>query len=148
MTRTTAPTLEDVARMAGVSTASISRALNDPDKVAKPTRDKIEKAIDVLGYTPNFGGRALASNRTNTVGAIIPSMANAMFASGVQAFQEVLSEAGVNLLLASTGYDPDQELRQIKALANLLDLQPFTPRFQAIMKPLQRPDIVRMNARP
>ncbi|MEM9639757.1 MAG: LacI family DNA-binding transcriptional regulator, partial [Pseudomonadota bacterium] len=116
MTRTTAPTLEDVARMAGVSTASISRALNDPDKVAKPTRDKIEKAIDVLGYTPNFGGRALASNRTNTVGAIIPSMANAMFASGVQAFQEVLSEAGVNLLLASTGYDPDQELRQIKAL--------------------------------
>ncbi|MEM8739200.1 MAG: LacI family DNA-binding transcriptional regulator, partial [Planctomycetota bacterium] len=53
MTRTTAPTLEDVARMAGVSTASISRALNDPDKVAKPTRDKIEKAIDVLGYTPN-----------------------------------------------------------------------------------------------
>lgn len=116
MTRSSAPTLEDVARMAGVSTASISRALNDPDKVAKPTRDKIEQAIDTLGYTPNFGGRALASNRTNTVGAIIPSMANAMFASGMQAFQEVLSEAGINLLLASTGYDPDQELRQIKAL--------------------------------
>lgn len=116
MTKTTAPTLEDVARMAGVSTASISRALNDPDKVAKPTRDRIEEAIEALGYTPNFGGRALASNRSNTVGAIIPSMANAMFASGVQAFQEVLSEAGVNLLLASTGYDPEQELRQIKAL--------------------------------
>lgn len=116
MTKTTAPTLEDVARMAGVSTASISRALNDPDKVAKPTRERIEEAIEALGYTPNFGGRALASNRSNTVGAIIPSMANAMFASGVQAFQEVLSEAGVNLLLASTGYDPEQELRQIKAL--------------------------------
>ncbi len=116
MSRANAPTLEDVARLAGVSTASISRALNDPDKVAKPTRDKIEKAIDALGYTPNFGGRALASNRTNTVGAIIPTMANAMFASGVQAFQEVLSEAGVNLLLATTGYDPEQELRQIKAL--------------------------------
>lgn len=116
MTRTPAPTLADVARMAGVSTASISRALNDPDKVSKPTRDRIEQAIDTLGYTPNFGGRALASNRTNTVGAIIPSMANAMFASGVQAFQEVLAEAGVNLLLASTGYDPEQELRQIKAL--------------------------------
>lgn len=116
MSKSSAPTLEDVARMAGVSTASISRALNDPDKVAKPTRDKIEAAIEALGYTPNFGGRALASNRTNTVGAIIPSMANAMFASGVQAFQEVLSEAGVNLLLATTGYDPEQELRQIKSL--------------------------------
>ncbi|GFE52554.1 transcriptional regulator [Roseobacter cerasinus] len=116
MTKISAPTLEDVARLAGVSTASISRALNDPDKVAKPTRDKIEAAIEALGYTPNFGGRALASNRTNTVGAVVPTMANAMFASGLQAFQEVLSEAGVNLLLATTGYDSEQELRQIKAL--------------------------------
>ncbi len=116
MNKSTAPTLEDVARMAGVSTASISRALNDPDKVSKPTREKIEAAIDALGYTPHFGGRVLALSRTNTVGAIIPSMANAMFASGVQAFQEVLSEAGVNLLVASTGYDPEHELRQIKAL--------------------------------
>lgn len=116
MKKNTTPTLEDVARMAGVSTASISRALNDPDKVSKPTRERIDQAIDVLGYTPNFGARALASNRTNTVGAIIPSMANAMFASGLQAFQEVLSEAGVNLLVASSGYDPQEELRQIKAL--------------------------------
>ncbi|WP_299963637.1 LacI family DNA-binding transcriptional regulator [uncultured Roseobacter sp.] len=116
MKKAAGPTLADVARMAGVSTASISRALNDPDKVAKPTRERIEQAIDTLGYTPNFGGRALASNRTNTVGAIIPSMANAMFASGVQAFQEVLDEAGVTLLLATTAYDPDHELRQIKAL--------------------------------
>ena len=116
MKKSSAPTLEDVARMAGVSTASISRALNDPDKVAKPTRERIQLAIDALGYTPNFGGKALASNRTNTVGAIIPSMANAMFASGLQAFQEVMSEAGVNLLVASTGYDPEHELRQIKSL--------------------------------
>ncbi|WVX48466.1 HTH-type transcriptional repressor CytR [Roseobacter fucihabitans] len=102
--------------MAKVSTASISRALNDPDKVSKTTRERIEKAIDALGYTPHFGGRVLAMSRTNTVGAIIPSMANAMFASGLQAFQEVLAEAGVNMLVASTGYDPQQELRQIKSL--------------------------------
>ncbi|MGC3940989.1 LacI family DNA-binding transcriptional regulator [Roseobacter sp. EG26] len=116
MAKNTAPTLEDVARMAGVSTASISRALNDPDKVAKPTREKIEQAIEALGYTSNFGGRALASSRTNTVGAIIPSLANAMFASGLQAFQEVLSEAGINLLVATTGDDPEHELRQVKSL--------------------------------
>ena len=116
MTSDTAPTLQDVARAAGVSTATISRSINDPDKVAKPTRDRIQHAIDTLGYTPNFGAKVLASNRTNTVGAVIPSMANAMFASGLQAFQEVLSEAGVTLLVASTSYDPDQELRQIKSL--------------------------------
>lgn len=111
-----APTLEDVAKLAGVSTASISRALNDPEKVADGTRKKIEEAIERLGYTPNFGGRALASNRTGTVGAVIPSMANAMFASGMQAFQEELALGGVTLLVATTGFDPEQELRQIKSL--------------------------------
>lgn len=115
-TKPAAPTLEDVARLAGVSTASISRALNEPDKVAEATRKRIEKAIDALGYTPHFGGRALASRRTNTVGAIIPSMANAMFASGLQAFQEELSTEGVTLLVATTGFDPDQEFRAIKSL--------------------------------
>lgn len=114
--KTNAPTLEDVAKLAGVSTASISRALNDPDKVAAETRKKIDAAIERLGYTPHFGGRALASNRTGTVGAVIPSMANAMFASGLQSFQEELALDGVTLLVATTGFDSEQELRQIKSL--------------------------------
>jgi len=116
MKNTGSPTLEDVAEAACVSTATISRSLNDPDKVAKETRERIQKAVDRLGYTPNFGGRVLASNRTNTVGAIIPSMANAMFASGLQAFQEVLAESGVTLLVASSGYDTEHEFRQIRSL--------------------------------
>ena len=116
MKRTTQPTLEDVARASKVSTATISRALNDPEKVAKDTLDKIREAIDTLGYTPNFGGRILASNRSNTVGAIIPTMANAMFAGGLQAFQEVLAEAGVTMLVASTGYNSENELLQIRSL--------------------------------
>ncbi len=116
MTKLNAPTLEDVAKLAGVSTASISRALNDPTKVAESTRKKIDAAIERLGYTPNFGGRALASKRTNTVGAVIPSMANAMFASGLQAFQEELAQEGVTLLVATTGFDAEQEFRQIKSL--------------------------------
>ena len=111
-----AATLEDVARVAGVSTATVSRVLNDPDKVAQTTRARVSEAVEALGYTPNFGARMLASNRTNTVGAIIPSLSNAMFASGIQAFQEVLSEAGVNMLLGSTGYSDAEELRQIKTL--------------------------------
>jgi LacI family transcriptional regulator len=58
----------------------------------------------------------LASNRSNTVGAIIPTMANAMFASGLQAFQEELATAGVTLLVASSGYDAKHELSQIRSL--------------------------------
>jgi len=77
------PTLEDVAEAARVSTATISRAINSPDKVAPHTRERIEQVIEKLGYTTNFGGRVLASNRSNTVGAVIPTMANAMFASGL-----------------------------------------------------------------
>lgn len=110
------PTLEDVARAAHVSTATISRAINSPDKVAAETRERVEQVIEKLGYTPNFGGRALASNRSNTVGAVIPTMANAMFASGLQVFQEVLSKASYNLLVASCGYNTDTELQQIKSL--------------------------------
>ena len=110
------PTLEDVARAARVSTATISRCINDPEKVAGETRARIQTVIEELGYTPNFGGRVLASNRTNIVGAVIPSMANAMFASGLQVFQEVLSQSSYNLLVASTGYNTDTELEQIKSL--------------------------------
>lgn len=112
----TPPTLQDVARASGVSTATISRALNDPDKVAKATREKIHAAIDALGYTPNFGARALASNQSNIVGAVIPSLANAMFASGLQAFQEVLSESGVTMLVATCGDSRDTELHQVRSL--------------------------------
>ena len=116
MSQKASPTLEDVAKVAQVSTATISRSINEPDKVARETRERIEQAIEVLGYTPNFGGRVLASNRSNIVGAVIPTMANAMFASGLQVFQEVLSQSSYNLLVASSGYNTDTELQQIKSL--------------------------------
>ena len=110
------PTLEDVAKAAGVSTATISRALNSPLKVARPTRERIQAVVDQLGYTPNFGGKVLASNRSNTIGAVIPTMSNAMFAGGLQAFQEVLSGAGKKLLVATAGYDANDEFEQIRSL--------------------------------
>ena len=76
----------------------------------------MRQVIDQLGYTPHFGGRALVSNRSNTVGAVIPTMNNSMFARGLQAFEETLSGAGVNLLVASSGYEPDREFAQIRTL--------------------------------
>ena len=111
-----APRLDDVARAAGVSTATVSRCLNAPGRVRPETRRRVEAAIARLGYTPHFGGRALASNRTDTVGVVIPTMENAIFARGVQAMEETLAEAGVTLLIASSGYDPARERRQVAAL--------------------------------
>ena len=83
------PTLEDVARLAEVSTATVSRCLNSPDRVVKSTRERVMAAVDQLGYAPNFGARALAAKRTNTIGAIIPTMENAIFARG-SVFAETL----------------------------------------------------------
>lgn len=111
-----APTLDDVARVAGVSTATVSRCLNAPDRLRPETRERVEAAIAHLGYTPHFGGRALASNRTNTMGVVIPTMDNAIFARGVQAMEETLAESGATLLIASSGYDPAREAHQIRAL--------------------------------
>lgn len=84
----TVPTLDDVARAAGVSTATVSRCLNSPERVVEQTRKRVMSAVEALGYTPNFGARVMAAKRTFTIGAIIPTMENAIFARGLQAFQE------------------------------------------------------------
>jgi len=99
-----APTLDDVAREAGVSTATVSRCLNLPDQVVETTRHRVMEAVNRLGYSPNFGARVLAARRTNTFGAIIPTMENAIFARGIQAFQEELRGFGITLLIASSSY--------------------------------------------
>ncbi|WP_281983200.1 LacI family DNA-binding transcriptional regulator [Thalassorhabdomicrobium marinisediminis] len=113
---TAIPTLADVAARAGVSTATVSRVLNSPDKVAPKTRERVARAVADLGYSPNFGARVMAARQTKTIGAVIPTMENAIFAKGLQAFQEALHEHGYTLLVASTGYDAEVEDAQIRAL--------------------------------
>lgn len=110
------PTLDDVARLAGVSTATVSRCLNFPKQVAEKTQTKVQAAIAELGYSPNFGAKAMASRRTHTIGAIIPTMENAVFARGLQAFQEELRSYGYTLLVASSSYRADLEQEQIRTL--------------------------------
>lgn len=110
------PTLQDVARAAGVSTATVSRCLNSPDQVIEATRQRVLEAVQQLGYSPNFGAQAMAAKRTKTIGAIIPTMENAIFARGLQAFQEELRRMGYTLLVASSSYRTDVEEEQIKTL--------------------------------
>ena len=110
------PTLQDVADLAAVSTATVSRCLNNSGHVTEKTRLKVQQAIQTLGYSPNFGAQALAAKRTNTIGAIIPTMENAIFARGMQAFQETLAENGITLIIASCSYRPELEEEQIRSL--------------------------------
>lgn len=113
---TAPPTLLDVATRAGVSTATVSRCLNFPDRVSAKAKAKVNAAVDALGYAPNFGARAMAARRTNTIGAVIPTMENAVFARGLQAFQEELRDHGFTMLVASTSYSAQVEEEQIRAL--------------------------------
>lgn len=116
MSHTPLPTLQDVADLAAVSTATVSRCLNNSGHVTEKTRLKVQQAIQTLGYSPNFGAQALAAKRTNTIGAIIPTMENAIFARGIQAFQETLAENGITLIIASCSYRPELEEEQIRSL--------------------------------
>ena len=116
VSHTPLPTLQDVADLAAVSTATVSRWLNNSGHVTEKTRLKVQQAIQTLGYSPNFGAQALAAKRTNTIGAIIPTMENAIFARGMQAFQETLAENGITLIIASCSYRPELEEEQIRSL--------------------------------
>lgn len=110
------PTLDDVARLAGVSASTVSRALNTPHRVRADTRDAVMAAVTSLGYAPDFSARALVSRRTDTVGAVVPTINNAIFARALQAMEETLSAAGVTLLIATSQYDAAREAAQVRAL--------------------------------
>ena len=110
------PRLADVAGRAGVSTATVSRVLNRPSAVTPELRKRVHAAVDALGYVPHGAARALASRRSNTIGAVVPTIDNAIFARTLQALQARLFEADLTLLLASSGYDYARERRQVQNL--------------------------------
>jgi LacI family transcriptional regulator len=108
--------LADVARLARVSLATASRALNQPDIVRDEIRERVLVAVKMLGYAPDRTAKALSSGRSHTVGAVVPTLGNAIFADGVEALQDRLGERGYTLILAHSQYRPDREFLQIKAM--------------------------------
>ncbi len=110
------PTVDDVARAAGVSTATVSRALNRPDSVRPALRGRVLAAVQRLGYVANAGARAMSLRRSGTVGVVVPTVDNAIFARGLQVFQQRMARAGQVVLLAFSDYDAAQEQTQALAL--------------------------------
>ena len=116
MARDKSPLLSDVARMAGVSVATASRTLSEPELVHPETRSRVHDAVAKLGYVPHGAARALATKRSRTIGAVIPTLDNPIFASSVQAAQRRLSDDGYTLLLGSHEYDLAVEAAVVSAL--------------------------------
>ena len=105
-----------VAEQAGVTTMTVSRFLRAPDQVARATADRIRAALQRTGYTPNKNAGMLAGRRSSIVAVIVPSIASSTFSGTVQAISDGLQAHELELLLASTNYDPQREEQQIRAV--------------------------------
>ena len=106
----------DVARLAGVSTATVSRVVNLPDQVDPDTRERVRAAIDKLRYVPHGAARALRSRRSGMIGAVVPSFDYALYARTTSALQRTLDQYGYSLVLATHYYDLATEVRVTEQL--------------------------------
>ncbi|KNZ32314.1 MAG: GntR family transcriptional regulator [Methylibium sp. NZG] len=112
MTPSTTPksvTLHDVARAAGVSLITASRALSNPAVVSAATIARVLEAVEATGYIPNLLAGGLKSRRSMTVAALVPAISVAQFLPTVQALTEALDAAGYQLILGQSGYDHSRE---------------------------------------
>lgn len=108
--------LVDVARDAGVSPATVSRAMAQPELVSVETLERVHESARKLGYRPDGMARALASGRTMTIGAIVPTLDSTIFARVLQAMQSTLTREGFQLLVASHEMNPAAETEAIRTL--------------------------------
>jgi len=102
-------TLKDVAKLAGVSPITVSRALNRPAMVAPGTLAQVREVIERTGYVPNLLAGGLASRRTRFVAAIVPAISNQVFSEPIQALTDRLWESGYQVLLGTSGYPTSRE---------------------------------------
>jgi LacI family transcriptional regulator len=116
MTAERRSTLEDVARLAGVSLGSASRALSMPEQVKPATLEKVRHAVSQLGYVRNGAAQALASRRTRTVATIYPTLSNPIFSVAIHELQQTLWKFGYQLLVASHEYKPEREIELLRTI--------------------------------
>src|ERR1700709_1958619 len=106
-----APTISDVAKAAGVSTATVSRAFSRPDMLREDTVAQIRSIADQLGYLPNPMARALSTGRQGNIAIVVPDIANPFFPPLLRAAQAAADTAGYSVFLGDSDEDPARELR-------------------------------------
>jgi DNA-binding LacI/PurR family transcriptional regulator len=116
-----AVTIGEVAKAAGVSVSTVSRALNTPDLVNAATRQRVLEASERLGYAPNPAARSLRDGRTETLGLLIPDITNPFFPPIFKAMQERARRQGYTLLVADSDEREADELETIAAISKKVD---------------------------
>ena len=108
--------MSDIARHAGVSPMTVSRALSDPSSVSEKMRRKVDAAVREFGYLPNRIAGSLSSKRSNVVGLVVPSIRNSLYAGMIQAISDVLRVNGLHLMIANSGHRLEDEEALVAAL--------------------------------
>ena len=103
-------TIKEVAQIAGVSVATVSRVINKNYYVSPEITDRVNKAIQECGYVPNSIARSLKSNATYLIGFIVSDIANSHLMSIARAIENVIRESNYNLLVCSTENDPGKKV--------------------------------------
>ncbi|MGL5151923.1 MAG: LacI family DNA-binding transcriptional regulator [Clostridium sp.] len=111
-----ATSIKDVAREAGVSIATVSRVLNDIDVVNEDTKKKVLDAIKKLGYRPNIVARSLKTQRTKTIGILIPDISSQFYPEIVRGAEDVANIYDYNIILGNSDFDVEKEKEYLKVL--------------------------------
>jgi len=112
------PTIREVAREAGVSIATVSHALSGKRPVSERTRSKIARAADRLGYRPNAIAAAMTTGRTQTLGIVVPDIANPFFGELLGAVERAAAARGYSVIASSSELDPELEARSVRTLVD------------------------------
>lgn len=111
-----ATSIKDVAREANVSIATVSRVLNNVDVVNEDTKKRVLDAIEKLDYRPNIVARSLKTQKTKTIGIIIPDISNPIYPEIVRGAEDVSNIYKYNIMLCNTDLDPSKEVEYLKVL--------------------------------
>lgn len=111
-----AVSIKDVAREAGVSIATVSRVLNDIDVVNEETKKKVLDAIKELGYRPNIVARSLKTQKTKTIGILVPDISSQIYPEIVRGAEDVANIYDYNIILCNSDYDMDKEKEYLRVL--------------------------------
>nr|WP_326186259.1 LacI family DNA-binding transcriptional regulator [uncultured Oscillibacter sp.] len=115
-------TISDVARLAGVSTATVSHTINNTRYVSNETKEKVYQAIAELGYTPDASARSFRTGKKKTIGFIVPDISNKFFGTMIESVENYLSAHGYHLIIANTKEDSGREETNLRLLtAGLVD---------------------------
>jgi LacI family transcriptional regulator len=146
-------TIHDVAKLAGVSTATVSRVLSRSRGVQPESARKVLAAAEQLGYRYNAVARALRTNRSNTIGMLVPQISNPFFPALVEAVERRLSREGLELLLCDSQRDVDVEARRLRALVErqvdgiIISPYDFTGSAQAVRGLVGRIPVIQVDRR-